>query len=116
MAARRIAAAQPSVRSQSASISAFVSSAATSPSISRVSSTVIASSAALISRSCPERRYRSSGIGGSDLVEAMDVVQDQHHRGVMLRDLVDQQRRGIEGCASTTLDVGLAQPWDALRD
>ena len=69
IAASRMAAAQPSVRSQRASISASVSSSATSPSMSRVSSTVIASSAALISTSCPERRYRSSGIGGSDLVE-----------------------------------------------
>ena len=82
---------------------------ATGPSSSRVSSDVIASSAALISTSCPESRYLPSGIDGSDLVartrrscggaclircamslegralaQGVYVVEDQHDGGVEL--------------------------------
>ena len=115
IAARRMAAAQPSVRSQRASISASVSSSATSP--EHVPRLVDGHRQLgrpdldeLSREAVPVKRDRWVGSRGEDdpqlswsmldqmsdvgerrpLVEDVDVVQDQHHRGVVLRDAVDE--------------------------
>ena len=50
------------------------------------------------------------------LVQAVDVVQDQHHRLVVLRNAVDEQRGRVEWRSSAGLAAELPQVGHALRD